>query len=109
MQSSSLAVRDQIEVPDTYGVTEPFDDHRALVQSQRAMTRVELEQEAMNLPQAERLELAEALVESIVPFALDSEEQAKADRAIESYRADPHDVVPAEKVHLNASRLHDKA
>ena len=29
------------------------------------MTRVELEQEALNLPDAERLELADALVESI--------------------------------------------
>lgn len=68
------------------------------------MTRVELEQEALNLPHAERLELADALVESIVPFSLDSAEQTKADRAIESYRADPHDVVPTETVHLSASR-----
>lgn len=68
------------------------------------MTRVELEQEALNLPHAERLELADALVESIVPVSLDSAAQAKADRTIEAYRADPQDIVPAEKVHLNASR-----
>lgn len=71
------------------------------------MTRVELEQEALSLPHAERLELADALVESIVPFWLDSAEQTKADRAIESYRADPHDVIPADTVHIKASRLHD--
>ena len=68
------------------------------------MTRVELEQEALNLPHAERLELADALVESVVPFSLDSAEQAKTDRSIKAYRADPQDIVPAETVHLNASR-----
>ena len=55
------------------------------------MTRVELEQEALNLPDAERLELADALVESIVPFALD--------RAIASYRADPHGIGWSSVVH----------
>ena len=63
------------------------------------MTRVELEQEALNLPDAERLELADALVESTVPFALDSTEQTKADRAIASYRADPHGIGWSSVVH----------
>ncbi len=63
------------------------------------MTRVELEREALNLPDAERLELADALVESTVPFALDSTEQTKADRAIASYRADPHGIGWSSVVH----------
>ena len=69
------------------------------------MTKVEIQKEALALPEVERLHLADVLVESVVPFSLDKSEQAKLDQAIEGYRANPDDVIPADEVHRKASRL----
>jgi putative addiction module component (TIGR02574 family) len=63
------------------------------------MTRTELQQRALALPETERLALADALFESLAPFWLDSGEQAKVDKALEAYRANPGDVRPADEVH----------
>ena len=63
------------------------------------MTRTELQQQALALPEAERLQLANALLESVAPFSLNTSEQAKADRAIEAYRANPDDIRSADEVH----------
>ena len=67
------------------------------------MTRTELQQQALALPEAERLQLA-AVVESVAPFSLDSREQENADRALEAYRANPDDVRSADDVHRRIAR-----
>ena len=69
------------------------------------MTKVEIRKEALRLPEAERLHLADVLVESVVPFSLDEAEQVKLDQALKAYRDNPGDVISAEEVHRKASRL----
>ena len=71
---------------------------------QENMTRTELQQHALALPEAERLQLADALVESVAPFSLASGEQEKVDRALEAYRANPDDVRSADDVHRRIAR-----
>ena len=68
------------------------------------MTRIELQRHALALPEGERLELANALLDSVVPFSLDRAEQAKVDRALEAYRANPDDVHSADDVHRRIAR-----
>lgn len=70
------------------------------------MTRIELQRHALALPEGERLQLADALLDSVVPFSLDEAEQAKVDRALEAYRANPDDIRSADEVHHRiANRL----
>ena len=70
------------------------------------MTRIELQRHALALPEGERLQLADALLDSVVPFSLDKAEQAKVDRALEAYRANPDDIRSADEVHRRiANRL----
>ena len=71
----------------------------------KVMTKVEIEKEALALSEPDRLKLANALVESVVPFSLSESEQAKADQAIAAYRANPEDVIPAEEVHRKVGDL----
>ena len=63
------------------------------------MTLTELQQRALALRETERLALADALFESVAPFSLDSAEQAKVDKALKAYRADPDNVRSADDVH----------
>ena len=42
------------------------------------MTKVEIQKEALGLPEAERLHLADVLVESVAPFSLDEAEAGQA-------------------------------
>jgi len=67
--------------------------------AREGMTRTEIQQQAMALPEAERVQLADALLESVAPFSLDAAERAKADRALEAYRANPGNIRAPDDVH----------
>ena len=61
------------------------------------MTRIELQQAALTLPSAERLELVHALWESLPPQdipGISAEELALIDEGIRDSEANPEDVVP---------------
>ena len=68
------------------------------------MTRIEVERHALALPEGERRQLADALLDSVAPFSLDKAEQAKVERALEAYRANPDDVHSADDVHRRIAR-----
>lgn len=52
------------------------------------MTRLEIEQHARALPEEDRVELAYALLENVVP-TLTPEQEREADRRIAAYRRNP--------------------
>lgn len=52
------------------------------------MTRLEIEQHARALPEEDRVELAYALLDHIVP-ALTAEQEREAERRIAAYRQNP--------------------
>ena len=71
------------------------------------MTKVEIQKEALGLPEAERLHLADALVESVVPFSLDEAEAGQARSGPKGLPDNPGDVISAAEVHRKASRLRE--
>ena len=65
------------------------------------MTRIELQQVALTLPSAERIELIHALWESLPPqneTRISAQEMALIDEGIREYEANPDDVVPWSEV-----------
>ena len=63
------------------------------------MTKAEIKKQALSLSEADRLSLADDLVQSVDPFSLTDTEQAQLDEAVNAYQANPEDVIPAEEVH----------
>ncbi len=62
------------------------------------MTKTELKEQVLALPEQDRVELTRDLTGSLLP-PLTADERAELDRAWDAYQANPDDVVSAEDAH----------
>ena len=69
------------------------------------LTRIELKEQLMKLPPAERLDLGQELVDSVSPVT--PEQEAELDRRLREYRENPAGAIPAAEVHARIDALID--